>query len=182
MLLFLINAIFRGDGDAMIAMRVLWLANWINIILDPILIFGWGPIPAMGIEGAAIATAPGRGLGVLYQLRALGRGRGHVRVEKWHLRFDLPIARCLLRVLGVGMLQFLIGTASWLGIFRILALFGGAALAGYTIAVRVIMFALLPSWGIGNAAATLVGQNLDAQKPDRAEHSFGLPASATWVS
>ena len=181
MLLFLINAIFRGGGDAMIAMRVLWLANWINIILDPIFIFGWGPIPAMEIEGAAIATATGRGLGVLYQLRALGRGCGHVRVQKRHLRFDLPVARRLLRISGFGMLQFLIGTASWLAIFRILALFGGAAVAGYTIAVRVIMFALLPSWGMGNAAATLVGQNLGARKPERAERSVWIASFSNLV-
>lgn len=181
MLLFLINAIFRGAGDAVIAMRVLWIANAVNIVLDPIFIFGWGPIPAMGIEGAAIATVTGRSLGVLIQFRALAAGRGHLRVERRHLRFDGTIARRILRVSGTGMLQFLVGTASWVGIFRILAEFGGVAVAGYTIAVRLIIFALLPSWGMGNAAATLMGQNLGAGKPDRAERSVWMAAFSNLV-
>ena len=171
MLLFLINAIFRGAGDAALAMRSLWLANLINIVLDPVLIFGLGPIPAMGLEGAAIATTFGRAMGVLYQLRQLGNHRGRVVVDWRRAALDIVVMGRLLRVSGIGVLQYLVSTASFLGLIRILAPFGETALAGYTIAIRIIIFILLPAWGMGNAGATLVGQNLGAGDPDRAEQS-----------
>lgn len=176
LLLFLINAAFRGAGDAAVAMRALWIANLINIALDPILIFGWGPIPAFGLEGAAIATAVGRGLGVVYQIYRLSGGRSRVSVP-WHaVRIVPSVMLRMARVSGMGVVQYLVSTASFLGLMRILAEFGDVALAGHTIAVRVIIFVLLPAWGMGNAAATLVGQNLGAGNPDRAERSVWTTA------
>jgi putative MATE family efflux protein len=170
-MLFLINGIFRGAGDASLAMRSLWLANIINIICDPIFIFGFGPVPAFGIEGASISTNIGRATGMLFQLYHLFKGNGLIKIhsENFKIRWDVIIK--LLKVSVGGTSQFLIGSASWIFLMRIISTFGSAALAGYTIAVRVIIFALLPAWGMANASATLVGQNLGAQQPDRAEKS-----------
>jgi putative MATE family efflux protein len=174
LLLFLINGIFRGAGDAALAMRTLWLANAINILLGPCLIFGLGPFPELGVVGAAIATTTGRGVGVLFAASQLFRSGSRVHVRRDHVQLDGGLMAKLVKISGTGTFQVLVGTASWIGLVRLVATFGSNAVAGYTIAMRIVMFALLPSWGLSNAAATMVGQSLGSKQPERAERAVWL--------
>jgi putative MATE family efflux protein len=173
-MLFLFNAIFRGAGDAALAMRALWIGNAINLVLDPLFIFGWGPIPAFGVTGAAIATSTGRTVAALYGLWNLLGGKGAIHIARRHYALDLPLMKQMVGLALPATIQYLVPTASWVGLMRIVATFGPVAVAGYTIAIRIIIFSILPAWGLSNAAATLVGQNLGAKQPDRAERSILL--------
>jgi putative MATE family efflux protein len=170
-MLYLINAIFRGAGDAAVAMRVLWLANSINIVLDPCLIRGLGPFPKLGVTGAAVSTTIGSSIGILFQLYMLSKGSAHLNVMRKHIRLNVKVMLNILRLAGSGALQFAIATSSWALMVRMVQSFGSQATAGYTIAMRIIIFSIMPSWGLGGAAATLVGQNLGAKQPERAEQS-----------
>jgi putative MATE family efflux protein len=168
MLLFLNNAIFRGAGDASVAMRVLWFSNLINVVLDPLLIFGWGPFPQLGVTGAAVATLIGRSAGVVYQFHILLGGRSRVVLRWSDFRIVPSVLASLARVSVTGVLQFAIAHTSWIALVRMISEFGSAAVAGYTIGIRIFVFMILPSWGFSGAAATMVGQNLGAKKPHRA--------------
>lgn len=168
-LLFLLNAIFRGAGDPALAMRVLWVSNGINIVLDPCLINGWGPFPKLNVLGAAVATTTGRSIGVAFQLYLLLNGSSRVRVHTHQIRVNVEVMWRLLKVSSMGIMQFMISTASWAGLVRLCASYGSVPVAGYNVAIRIFMFVILPCWGMSGAAATLVGQSLGAGKPDRAE-------------
>lgn len=170
-LIFLINGIFRGAGDATLAMRTLMIANGLNIVFDPLFIFGIGPFPELGIEGAALATVMGRTLGIVYQLYHLSKGKGLIKIHKYNWQFEPKIVFRLIKLSSGVTAQFIIASASWIFLMRIMSTFGSAALAGYTVAIRIVIFTLLPAWGFSNAAATMVGQNLGANQPERAEKS-----------
>ncbi len=180
-LLFLLNAAFRGAGDPVIAMRVLWIANAINIFLDPMLIRGIGPFPELGVTGAAVATTVGRGVGVLIALYAIVTPGHRLTVSRAHLRFDPGVILGMMRLWGTATLQFLVGTASWVGLVRLVATYGSSVVAGYTIAMRMVIFGLMPAWGLSNAAATMVGQALGARNPDRADASVWVASRINLV-
>jgi putative MATE family efflux protein len=180
-MLFVINAIFRGAGDAAIAMRVLWLANAINILLGPCLIFGLGPFPRLGVTGAAVATTIGRGTGALFALSRLLKPGSRIDIHPRHLRLDLSLIGRMVRIGWSAAVQMLIGMCSWIALIRILSTFGSNVLAGYTIGIRIIIFALLPAAGVANAAATMVGQALGAKKPERAEHAVKMAGTYNMV-
>lgn len=169
--LFLLNAVFRGAGNAAIAMRTLWIANGINIVLVPLLMFPWGPFEGLGLKGAAIGTTIGRTSGVLYQLYHLTNGKHGIHIQRKHIKWVGKTVLRIVRVSSTGVLQFFMATASWFFLVRILATFGDAVIAGYSIGIRVVIFTMLPAWGMASAASTLVGQNLGADQPDRAERS-----------
>ncbi|MDH5233995.1 MAG: MATE family efflux transporter, partial [Gemmatimonadota bacterium] len=180
-LLFLVNAVFRGAGDPAVAMRVLILGNSINILMDPTLIFGLGPFPELGLTGAAIASTMGRGIGFLFALWLLAKGSGHLAVKRRHLAVEPSTMWRIASLSGTGTIQVAIGSLSWLGLIRVIAGFGSVAMAGYTIAIRVVLFALMPAFGIGAAAATMVGQSLGAKLPDRAERAVWAAARSNAI-